>query len=72
MTLVLVVVVAVITHIIASVASFNVRASQGVEVIAATPLSRVKVSSVGMSNGAINLQLANGRTVPYDQARAFM
>ncbi len=57
---------------VASVASFNVRASQGAEVISATPLSRVKVSSVGMSNGAINLQLANGRTVPYDQARAFM
>ena len=56
----------------ASIGSFNVRASQGVDVIAATPLSRVKVSSVGMSNGAINLQLANGRTVPYDQAHAFM
>ena len=57
---------------VASVASFNVRASQGAEVITATPLSRVKVASVGMSNGAMNLQLANGRTVPYDQARAFM
>lgn len=56
----------------ASVGSFAVRASQGSEVISATPLSRVRVASVGMSNGAINLQLANGRTVPYDQARAFM
>jgi flagellar basal-body rod modification protein FlgD len=56
----------------ASIGGFAVRASQGAEVISATPLSRVKVASVGMSNGAMNLQLANGRSVPYDQARAFM
>jgi flagellar basal-body rod modification protein FlgD len=56
----------------ASIGGFTVRASQGAESISATPLSRVKVASVGMSNGAINLQLANGRSVPYDQARAFM
>jgi flagellar basal-body rod modification protein FlgD len=56
----------------ASIAGFAVRASNGAEAIAATTLSRVKVASVGMSNGVMNLQLANGRTVPYDQARAFM
>ncbi|MEX1166874.1 MAG: flagellar hook capping FlgD N-terminal domain-containing protein [Hydrogenophaga sp.] len=55
-----------------TVGGFAVRASQGAEVIAATPLSRIKVASVGMSNGVMNLQLANGRSVPYDQARAFM
>jgi flagellar basal-body rod modification protein FlgD len=56
----------------ASVASFNVRAAQGAEVIEATPLSRIKVASVGMSNGAMTLQLQNGRSIAYDQARAFM
>lgn len=54
------------------VGGFAVRATQGAEAVAATPLSRVKVASVGMSNGVMNLQLANGRSVPYDQARAFM
>lgn len=56
----------------ASVASFAVRASQGTQVIEATPLSRIKVASVGMTNGAMTLQLQNGRSVAYDQARAFM
>jgi flagellar basal-body rod modification protein FlgD len=55
-----------------SVASFTVRASQGTQVVTATPLTRVTVASVGVSNGAMNLQLTNGRTVAYDQARAFM
>ena len=55
-----------------TVSGFAVRANQGAETVVATPLSRIKVTSVGMSNGAINLQLANGRSVPYDQARAFM
>ncbi len=55
-----------------SIASFNVRASQGTETVAATALSRVKVASVGVSNGAMNLQLANGRSVAYDKARGFM
>ena len=54
------------------IASFTVRATQGSEVIEATPLSRIKVASVGMSNGAMTLQLQNGRSVAYDQARAFM
>ena len=40
--------------------------------IEATPLSRIKVASVGMTNGAMTLQLQNGRSVAYDQARAFM
>lgn len=55
-----------------TISGFEVRASQGSQVISATPYSRVAVASVGMSNGAISLQLANGRTVSYDQARAFM
>ena len=56
----------------ASVGAFVVRASQGADVIEATPLSRIRVASVGMTNGALTLQLQNGRSVAYDQARAFM
>ena len=56
----------------ASIGSFVVRASQNAESVQATPLSRIKVASVGMSNGAMTLQLQNGRSVGYDQARAFM
>ena len=55
-----------------SIAGFAVRASQGTAVVEATPLSRIKVASVGMTNGAMTLQLQNGRSVAYDQARAFM
>ncbi len=55
-----------------SVASFSVRALQDSEAIEATPLARVTVASVGMSNGAMNLQLQNGRTIAFDQAKAFM
>ena len=52
--------------------SLPTAASQGTETVAATALSRVKVASVGVSNGAMNLQLANGRSVAYDKARGFM
>jgi flagellar basal-body rod modification protein FlgD len=55
-----------------SVGSFVVRANQGTEALDATTLSRIKVASVGMSNGAMTLQLQNGRSVAYDQAKAFM
>ena len=55
-----------------SVGSFVVRANQGTEALEATTLSRIKVASVGMSNGAMTLQLQNGRSVAYDQAKAFM
>ena len=54
------------------VGSFAVRASTGTEAISATTLSRNTVASVGMTNGAMTLQLQNGRTVPYDQVQAFM
>ena len=52
--------------------SFRVRANNGEDQVEATPLSRVKVASVGFANGAMSLQLANGRTTTYDQVRAFM
>lgn len=56
----------------ADVGSFRVRANNGEDQVEATPLSRVKVASVGFANGAMSLQLANGRTTTYDQVRAFM
>lgn len=42
------------------------------DAVANTALSPQKISSVGFSNGAITLQLANGRAIGYDQARGFM
>ena len=51
---------------------FEVRATSGSEAVTAKPLSRLEISSVGFSSGALNLQLQNGRTLTYDQVRAFM
>ncbi len=56
----------------ADVGSFRVRANNGADPVEATPLSRVKVASVAFTNGAMSLQLQNGRTTSYDQVRAFM
>lgn len=56
----------------ATVARFSVRATQGGEPVDATALQRVKVASVGLSNGAMSVQLQNGRSVTYDQIRGFM
>lgn len=56
----------------ADVGSFRVRATNGEDPVNSTPLSRVKVASVAFANGAMSLQLANGRTTTYDQVRAFM
>lgn len=56
----------------ASVGSFQIRATQGGQPVAATPLMQLSVSSVGFSSGAMNLQLQDGRTLAYNQVRAFM
>jgi flagellar basal-body rod modification protein FlgD len=54
------------------VAGFSVRATQGGQAVAATPLTRTPVSSVSFTGGAMSLQLQDGRTLGYGQVRAFM
>ena len=54
------------------VAGFAVRASDGGQAVAATPLTRTPVSSVSFTGGAMSLQLQDGRTLGYGQVRAFM
>ena len=56
----------------ATVGRFSVRATQGAETVTATALQRVEVASVGLSNGAMTVQLQNGRSITYDQIRGFM
>ncbi|MDO9033440.1 MULTISPECIES: flagellar hook assembly protein FlgD [Hydrogenophaga] len=57
----------------ASVSRFVVRSvATGGEAVANTALSPQRIDSVSFANGAISLQLANGRAVAYDQARGFM
>lgn len=57
---------------VSAVDHFDVRATSGGEAITAIKLARLPIASVGMSNGAMNLQLSNGRSLTYDQIRAFM
>jgi flagellar basal-body rod modification protein FlgD len=54
------------------VAKFSVRATSGSTTVTDTELQRVRIASVGLANGAMNIQLANGRTLAYDQVRGFM
>jgi flagellar basal-body rod modification protein FlgD len=54
------------------VAKFSVRATNGSTAVTDTELQRVRIASVGLTNGAMNIQLANGRTLAYDQIRGFM
>ncbi|WP_291008592.1 flagellar hook capping FlgD N-terminal domain-containing protein [Hydrogenophaga sp.] len=56
----------------ARVGGFSVRATQGGQAVTATPLTRTPVASVGFSAGAMTLQLQDGRTLGYDQIKAFM
>ena len=56
----------------ARVGGFSVRATQGGQAVTATPLTRTPVTSVGFSAGAMTLQLQDGRTLGYDQIKAFM
>lgn len=54
------------------VAKFSVRASNDGAPVTDTELQRVRIASVGIANGAMNIQLSNGRTLAYDQVRGFM
>ena len=54
------------------VAKFSVRASNGSTPVTDTELQRVRIASVGLTNGAMSIQLGNGRTLAYDQVRGFM
>ena len=54
------------------VASFKVRAANGGSPVSATSYSRLTVTSVGFANGAMNLQLQDGRSLGYDQVATFL
>ncbi|MFP8779440.1 flagellar hook assembly protein FlgD [Hydrogenophaga sp. RWCD_12] len=54
------------------VAKFAVRATSGSTTVTDTELQRVRIASVGLNNGAMSLQLQNGRTLSYDQVRGFI
>ncbi len=56
----------------ASVGSFQVRATSNGAAVTATPLMRLGVTSVGLSSGAMTLQLQDGSTLAYDKVKAFM
>ena len=56
----------------ATVAAFSVRASNAKGSVEATELARYRVASVGLSNGAMTVQLGNGRSMGYDQIKGFM
>jgi flagellar basal-body rod modification protein FlgD len=51
---------------------FEVRATRAGEPVLAQALARVPVTSVGMRDGRMQLQLSNGRQLAYEQIRAFM
>ena len=55
-----------------NVAKFSVRATNGSATVTDTELQRVRIASVGLTNGAMSIQLGNGRTLAYDQVRGFM
>lgn len=54
------------------VASFRVNAADGGQPVRATTYSRQTVTSVGISNGAMNLQLQDGSTLAYDRVTTFL
>lgn len=56
----------------AQVGTFRVRASNAGQPVTTESYTRLSVSSVGFSNGAMALQLQDGRTVGYDQVKSFM
>ncbi|MCW5655629.1 flagellar hook capping FlgD N-terminal domain-containing protein [Hydrogenophaga sp.] len=57
---------------LSKVAGFRVRASMADQPVTATTYTRLTVSSVAFANGSMNLQLQDGRTLSYDQVKAFM
>jgi len=56
----------------AKVASMEVTATASGKVVAATPLLRQTVASVGMVDGTLRLRTNSGSTVSYDKVLAFM
>lgn len=54
------------------VAGYRVRASNGGAPVTATTFSRLTVTSVSTADGAMKLQLQDGRTLGYDQIDTFM
>ncbi len=54
------------------VASYRVRASNGGAPVGSFMYSRLTVTSVGMKDGQMQLQLQNGSTVGYDKITTFM
>jgi flagellar basal-body rod modification protein FlgD len=54
------------------VAGFKVRAANGGQPVNATTYSRLTVTSTGLNNGAMTLQLQDGRSLAYDQVSSFM
>ncbi|MBD3892599.1 flagellar hook capping FlgD N-terminal domain-containing protein [Hydrogenophaga sp.] len=56
----------------ARVAGFQVRASSGGQPVQALPLMRLAVTAVSLADGAVSLQLQDGRSLLQHQVRAFM
>jgi flagellar basal-body rod modification protein FlgD len=52
--------------------SFSVVATQGSTVVTSTPLQRNKVVAVSNDNNVMNLQFANGSSVPYSAVKAIL
>ena len=57
---------------VSQVKGFAIRATNAGDAVTASPMSRYTVDSVSFSNGALQLNLQNGRSVTYDQVGAFM
>ena len=54
------------------VGSYRVRASNGGSPVGTTQFSRLTVTSVGMQDGAMQLQLQDGRSLGYDKVSTFL
>ena len=54
------------------VASYRVRASNGGSPVGSLMFSRLTVTSVGMQDGAMQLQLQDGRSLGYDKVSTFL
>jgi flagellar basal-body rod modification protein FlgD len=54
------------------VAGFQINATTGGQPVAATPLARQRVESVGMVEGGMRLRTENGGTLGYEQILAFL
>jgi flagellar basal-body rod modification protein FlgD len=41
-------------------------------VVESAELSPMRIAAVGLTNGAMNIQLQNGRSLSYDEIRGFL